>query len=77
MNQEEYNELKQKQDEMLILMKKLWRAEKLRRVYGFLKILLFAALAIGSYLALQPLLDTFLPILQELQQFKNIPTPQL
>ena len=68
MDQKECNELKQKQDEMLILVKKLWRAEKWRRVYGFLKILIFVALTVGSYFALQPLLDTFLPLFQQIQQ---------
>ena len=53
---------------MFILVKKLWRAEKWRRVYGFLKILIFAALTVGSYFALQPLLDTFLPLFQQIQQ---------
>lgn len=73
MNQEEYNELKQKQDETLILVKKMWRAEKWRRAYGFIKILLLAALAAGSYFALQPLLDTFLPLFEQIKQLQNLP----
>lgn len=67
MDQKEFNELKQKQDETLILVKKLWRAEQWRRTYGFIKILLFAALAVGSYFALQPLLDMVLPLFDKLQ----------
>ena len=68
MDQQNFNELKQKQDEMLVLVKKLWRAEKWRRAMGTVKLLLWAVIIVGSYLALQPLLDTFLPILQQLPQ---------
>lgn len=73
MDQKEYNELKQKQDETLILVKKLWRAEKWRRGYGFFKLILFAAALVGSYLALQPLLDTFLPLFEQIQQLQKLP----
>lgn len=73
MDQQELNELKQKQDETLILVEKLWRAEKWRRVYGFLKILLFVALAVGSYFALQPLLGTFLPLFEQIKQLQKLP----
>lgn len=76
MNQSEFDELKQKQDEMLVLVHKLWRAEKWRRFAGVLKLLLWAAILVGSYLALQPLLDTVLPILQQLQGF-NLSNPRL
>lgn len=73
MDQSDFNELKQKQDEMFILLTKLWRAEKRRRIYGFLKILLWGALFVVSYLALQPLLDMFLPLFQQIQQIQQLP----
>ena len=78
MDQSDFDELKQKQDEMLVLVKKLWRAEQWRRVYGFLKILLFVVLAVGSYFALQPLLDTIVPLfgkLQGIQSNGSLPLP--
>jgi hypothetical protein len=73
MDQNEIEQIKQKQDEMFVLVQKLWRAEKWRRVTGMIKLLIWIALIVGSYLALQPLLDTFLPIFQQLQQIQSLP----
>lgn len=60
---------------MLVLVQKLWRAEKWRRAMGMVKLFLWVAILVGSYLALQPLLDTFLPILQQLPQIQSLPLP--
>ena len=70
---DDIKELLKKQEETLILMQKLWRAEKWRRFWTVFKYVIFLGIVFGAFYFLTPYIERFVT---SIQQFQNVQNPQ-
>lgn len=71
MNEKEISEALKKQEEILILTQKLWRAEKWRRFWGILRYLIFVFAILGGFYFIRPYLGTLAVIFENLQKIQR------
>ncbi len=57
MNDEELKEIKDKQEETLTLVHKLWRAEKWRRFWTIFRYVIFIGIAFGAFYFVTPYVE--------------------
>ena len=70
---DDIKELLKKQEETLILMQKLWRAEKWRRFWTVFKYVIFLGIVFGAFYFLTPYIER---LATSIQQFQNVQSPQ-
>lgn len=71
MNEKEINEVLKKQEEILILTRKLWRAERWRRFWAIFKYVIFLGIILGAFYFLIPYIEKFINLTQQFQNVKN------
>ena len=72
MNEYEIKEILKKQEETLVLIQKLWRAEKWRRFWMIFKYSIFVLIVLGGFYFVQPYLGGLFSIMQNVLQFGQI-----
>ena len=60
-------ELLKKQEETLILVRKLWRAEKWRRFLAIFRYVVYISVILGAFYFLNPYIERYLNIIQSLR----------
>lgn len=73
MNEDEIKEILKKQEETLILVQKLWRAEKWHRLLSIAKYMIFLAIVFSAFYFLIPFVKQGIKLFQD---FQNIKTSQ-
>jgi len=73
MNENETKEILKKQEETLILVEKLWQAEKWRRFWTVFKYVIFLGIVFGAFYFLTPYIER---LVTSIQQFQNVQNPQ-
>jgi hypothetical protein len=68
---DEIKELQKKQEETLMLVQKLWRAEKWRRFFTIAKYVIFLGIILGAFYFLTPYIEKFISLTQGFQSIKN------
>jgi len=71
MDDGEIKEISKKQEETLILVQKLWRAEKRRRFWTIFKYVIYIGIILGAFYFLTPYIEKFISLTQEFQSVKN------
>lgn len=61
------------EEETLILVRKLWRAEKWRRFWTIFRYVIFLGVILGSFYFLTPYIEKTINLIQ---QFRNVQNPQ-
>lgn len=61
------------EEETLILVRKLWQAEKWRRFWGILKYVIYIGIIFGAFYFLAPYIERYLGIIQNV---RNAQSPQ-
>lgn len=69
----ELKNLEEKQEETLVIVKKLWKAEKWRRFWSILKYAIYIGVVFGAFYFLTPYIER---LLVAVQQFKDVKNPQ-
>ena len=64
MNETELKQILEHQEEILALVRKLWKAEKWRRFWAIVKYAIIAVIIIGGFYFVQPYLGPFAGLLQ-------------
>lgn len=72
MAENDIKEISKKQEETLILVQKLWKAEKWRRFWVIFKYAVFILIVFGSFYFVQPYLGGFFSIMQNILQLGQI-----
>lgn len=67
MDNDKLNEILNKQEETLALVKKLWKAEKWRRIWTILRYVVYIGVLIGAFYFLTPYIDKLVGTVQALQ----------
>ena len=70
---DDIKELLKKQEETLVLVKKLWKAEKWRRFWTVFKYVVFLGIIFGAFYFLTPYIER---LITSIQQFQNVQNPQ-
>lgn len=73
MNENEIKEIFKKQEETLMLVRKLWQAEKWRRFWTIFRYAVFLGVILGSFYFLTPYIEKTINLIQ---QFRNVQNPQ-
>ena len=73
MDDDRIEEILEKQKETLILVKKIWRAEKWRRFWTIFRYAVLIGAAFGAFYFAAPYVERFM---NSVQQFQNIKNPQ-
>jgi hypothetical protein len=73
MGDNEIKEVLKKQEETLVLVHKLWRAEKWRRVWKVVKCVVFLGIIVGAFYFITPYVERYIGLIQ---QFQGIKGPQ-
>lgn len=73
MNNDENKEILDKQEETLILVRKLWRAEKWRRFWTVFRYVIYIGVFLGAFYFVTPYVEKLIAIVQ---QFQNAKGPQ-
>ncbi len=71
MNENEIKEVLKKQEETLILVEKLWRAEKWRRFLTVTRYVIYVGVILGAFYFLTPYVEKLIGIVQGIQSAKN------
>ena len=71
MNEDEIKEILKKQEETLLLVRKLWRAEKIRRFWMIFKYVIYLGVILGAFYFLTPYLEQGIKLLQDFQSVKS------
>ncbi|MDP3004325.1 MAG: hypothetical protein Q8N43_02370 [Candidatus Azambacteria bacterium] len=71
MDDDKIEEILKKQEETLLLVKKLWRAEKMRRFWTIAKYVIFLGIILGAFYFLTPYIEKFISLTQGFQNIKN------
>ncbi len=71
MNEYEIKEILKKQEETLVLVQKLWRAEKWRRFWTVFKYVIYIGIIFGAFYFLTPYIEKATQLIQEFQNVKN------
>jgi len=66
-------DLKEKQEETLTIVKKLWQAEKWRRFWSILKYVIYIGVIFGAFYFLTPYIEHYLGLIQGL---RSVQSPQ-
>lgn len=67
MDDNEIKEFQKKQEETLILVQKLWRAEKWRRFWTIFRYFVYIGVLLGAFYFLTPYVEKLISIIQQLQ----------
>jgi len=73
MDGNEIKEILKKQEETLILVQKLWRAEKWRRFWTVFRYFIFLGIIFGAFYFLTPYIEK---LISAIQQFQGVSNPQ-
>ncbi len=73
MDENEIKEILKKQEEILVLVQKLWRAEKWRRIWKVVKYVVFLGIILGAFYFVAPYIERYTGLIQ---QFQGIKGPQ-
>ncbi|MBI4919939.1 hypothetical protein HY838_01480 [Candidatus Azambacteria bacterium] len=73
MENNEIKELREKQEETLVLVRKLWQAEKWRRFWVIFKYAIFIGIIVGAFYFLTPYVEKFSNLIL---QFQSVKSPQ-
>ena len=71
MDDNEIKEILKKQEETLILVQKLWRAEKWRRFWTVFRYFIFLGIIFGAFYFLIPYIESLITSIQQFQSVKN------
>jgi len=71
MDENEIKEISKKQEETLILVQKLWRAEKWRRFWNIFRYVIYIGIILGAFYFLTPYVEKLTGIIQGLQNAQN------
>lgn len=71
MDEKEIKELLEKQEEILIIVQKLWRAEKWRRFWTIFRYVVYLGVILGAFYFLMPYIEKFINLFSQLQNVKN------
>ena len=71
MDENEIKEILKKQEETLILVQKLWRAEKWRRFWTVFKYVIFLGIILGAFYFLTPYIEKFISLIRGFQSVEN------
>ncbi|MDP2946378.1 MAG: hypothetical protein Q8N61_02925 [bacterium] len=71
MNDDQIEEILKKQEETLILVQKLWQAEKRRRFFTVAKYVIFLGIIFGTFYFLTPYIERLITSIQQFQSVKN------
>jgi len=71
MNDDQIEEILKKQEETLILVQKLWRAEKRRQFFTVAKYIIFLGIILGAFYFLTPYIERLIISIQQFQSIKN------
>ncbi len=72
----EIKEVVKKQEETLVLVKKLWRAEKWRRFWMIFKYAIYLSIILGAFYFLTPYIPYIERTINLIQNLKNVQNPQ-
>ena len=72
MDENEIKEISKKQEETLILVQKLWQAEKWRRFLMIFKYSIFVLIVLGGFYFAQPYLGGLFSVMQNALRFGQI-----
>jgi len=67
MNESEIKEVLEKQEETLVLVEKLWRAEKWRRFWTIFRYVVYIGILLGAFYFLTPYIEKLIGVAQGLQ----------
>ncbi len=67
MNDNQIEEILKKQEETLILVQKLWRAEKWRRLWTIFRYVIYIGVLLGAFYFLTPCVEKLISIIQQFQ----------
>jgi len=73
MDDDEIKEILKKQEETLMLVQKLWRAEKWRRFWTIFRYFIFLGIIFGTFYFLTPYIER---LITSIQQFQSVQNPQ-
>ena len=71
MNDDQIEEILKKQEETLILVQKLWQAEKRRQFFAVAKYIIFLGIILGTFYFLTPYIERLIISIQQFQSIKN------
>jgi hypothetical protein len=71
MNGNDVKELLHKQEETLVLVQKLWRAEKWRRFWAVFRYVIYLGIILGAFYFLTPYIEKAVQLFQGFQNIKN------
>ena len=71
MNENEIKEIVKKQEETLVLVQKLWQAEKWRRFWGILRYVVYIGVIFGAFYFLTPYIERYFSIIQGLRSAQS------
>lgn len=73
MDEDEIKEILKKQEETLVLVQKLWKAEKWRRFWTIFRYIIYIGVLLGAFYFLTPYVEKLISIVQ---QFQSAAGPQ-
>jgi len=68
---DELKDVLKKQEETLILVEKLWRAEKWRRFWAIFRYVIYIGIILGAFYFLTPYVEKLIGIIQGIQGAQN------
>lgn len=71
MDNEKINEILKKQEEMLQIIRKMWRMEKWRRIGKIVKFVIFIGIIVGAFYFVEPYVERYLGLIKELQNIRG------
>ncbi|MDP2638979.1 MAG: hypothetical protein Q8P06_02310 [Candidatus Azambacteria bacterium] len=71
MDDNQIEEIAKKQEETLILVQKLWKAEKWRRYLTIFRYVIYIGILFGAFYFLTPYIEKFTGLFQQIQDVKN------
>ena len=71
MIEDEIKEILEKQEEILILTRKIWRAEKWRRFWMMLRYAIFIGIAFGAFYFLPPYIERAISLFRQVKGVTN------
>lgn len=70
-NDDQIDEISKKQEDILILVQKLWRAEKWRRFWTIFRYVIYIGVLLGAFYFVTPYVEKMIATVQQLQGVKS------
>ena len=71
MNEYEIKEILKKQEETLVLVQKLWRAEKWHRFWMIFRYVVYLGVILGTFYFLNPYIEKYISLFQNVGDINN------